>query len=112
MVSTIDLMAEHQVESGLVGALLDEEIAYLYTGIRLKPIYGKLKITKSEFDTLCIDIVNQYLNNDYSLDCMINAVYNYINKENDYPASVTLNDGIESFLLNYCKSIEDFTKRK
>ena len=111
MISTIDLMAEHQLESGLVGDFLEEEIAYLYTGIRLKPIYTTLNMKKNAFDDLCNTIVQHFVNNDYSLDCIINAVYNYINENETYPANRLLNDNIEMFLQKYCKSIEDFTKR-
>lgn len=112
MVSTIDLMAEHQAETGLSGELFEEEVAFLYVGMRLKPILSAIKITHPEFDYLCDDIVQAYVEDDYTLDCLINAVYNYINKNKTYPPCNCFNDGIEIFLKEYCKAIEDFTKKK
>lgn len=112
MVSTLDLMQEHQVETGLQGDFLDEEIKFLYTGMRLKPIYSKLKMNKKEFNSLCNVIMEAHTDCDYSLDCMINAVYNYVNKNGSYPPFGCFNDDIEMFLENYCVSIEDFVKGK
>ena len=112
MVSTLDLMQEHQLETGLSGKLLEEEIAFLYTGIRLRPIYGSLNLNKTVFDNICSSVVKHYIDEDYSLDCIINALYNYINKCKTYPPESLLCDNIEIFLKEYCKAIEDFTKRK
>lgn len=111
MVSTTDLMAEHQVETGLTGQLLEEEVAFLYTGIRLKAILPKINSNNKEFDNLCNAIVEQFTNNDYSLDCMINAVYNYINTHKFSPPISCINDDIEIFLNKYCIAIQHFTKR-
>lgn len=112
MVSTLDLMQEHQLETGLQGKLLEEEIAFLYTGIRLKPLITPYRITKADFDELCSAIVKQHIDNNYSLDCIINSIYNYVNTHKFYPPINRFDDDIEIFLKKYCVAIEDFTKRK
>ena len=110
MVSVTELLAEHQTETGLSGDLLKEEIAFLYTGIRLKNVFYLPK--KKGFNDLCNTIVNHFIKDNYSLDCMINAVYNYYKKYNDYPPTQLINDNIEIFLNTYCVALEHFTKAK
>ena len=112
MVSTLDLMQEHQLETGLQGKLLEEEVAFLYTGIRLKPLITPYRISKSDFDELCSEIVKQNITNNYSLDCIINSIYNYCNVHKFCPPIHRISDDIEIFLKKYCIAIEDFTKRK
>lgn len=112
MVAVLDLLQEHQLETGLQGELLEEEIAFLYVGIRLKDMYTKLKLDKPIFNDICRLLVKHYTDENYTLDCMINALYNYTNKHKSYPPERLLNDNIEIFLKDYCVALEDFTKRK
>lgn len=72
---------------------LEEYIANLYLGIRLKPCLNKNYMTKTTFNQTCDILYNLWIQENCSLDIMINAVYNYINEyKKAPPLDLLLND--------------------
>lgn len=79
-----------------------EEMAlYLYCAVRLKPLIGHAGINVNRADNIASFLVNNYLQDDLSLDLMINAVYNYINSTRTCPSDTLLSDNIETLLEDY-----------
>lgn len=80
---------------------LEENIIYLYMAIRLKPLLNHKSITTKVIDDIANYLADAYFDYEYSLDLMINAVYNFINQNKTYPSPNLLSDNIETFLQEY-----------
>lgn len=82
----------------------DEAEGYIikgYIGIRLTPLKSVPGISKDKINDIADFLYVLYTDYEYSLDTMINAVYNYINTTGTYPSDKLLTDDIETLLDNY-----------
>ena len=99
--TTIDLLEEF---NELFNLKTDEQsekvIARLYLGMRLKKIIGKYSIQKHTCNFICKTLFEYYEKENYSLDKMIDAVYNFININYNAPTAHVLSD-IIGFLEDY-----------
>lgn len=80
---------------------ITEYIITLYAGIRLKPLIGILGITETQINHLTNLVTDLYFDYDLTIDIVVNAIYNYINKNKKCPPEQLLIDGIEIFLKEY-----------
>lgn len=88
---------------------LDEETAqeYIikgYIGTRLLPLKGTAGINETRIDNLSNIIYDAYITENYGIDIIINAIYNYINLTNYCPPNTLLSDDIETFLKMYAET--------
>ena len=83
--------------------VLEEFIIKLYTAYRLFPIANKYDISENRYDNICELIITQYLENDISLDFLINAVYNYININKHSPSDKLLSEDVSALLEDYAE---------
>ena len=74
----------------------------LYVGIRLNKIMDKADVSIYTYNMICDTLHNAYVKDNYSLDKMIDAVYNYINYNTVAPTFFILKD-IQAFLEDYCE---------
>lgn len=72
-----------------------------YLALRLQPLITSAGIPARKINKLIDDFAAMYFIDNYSLDILINAVYNYINTTNELPPDNLLNDNIETFLETY-----------
>lgn len=73
-----------------------------YIALRLQPLLDTVPgATKTKLNALANIIATYYFMEDYSIDNLINSVYNYINITNKCPTNNLLNDDIETFLQEY-----------
>lgn len=82
---------------------IEEMIVKAYAGWRLKPLIGHLDISEKRYNNIVELIIEKYLEEDYSLDLIINAVYNYINSNKHSPSDRLLTDDIEALLQDYAE---------
>lgn len=80
---------------------LEPYIIKSYIALRLKPLLGIKYMTESKLNYLANIFSTMYFMEDYTLDFLINSVYNYINATGKCPANNLLNDDIETFLKEY-----------
>ena len=81
--------------------LIEEEIVYLYLGIRLKPLVGHAGIDENKVNNIATIFADKYFDYAISLDLLINSVYNYINTKKRCPPEAILDDDIETFLKEF-----------
>ena len=74
-----------------------------YLAIRLEPLLGIPGATETKLNAIANIFSNLYFKKGYTLDFLINAVYNYINKTNKCPPNHILNDDINAFLKEYAQ---------
>lgn len=98
MINALNELQDFQIINSLDDEETEEMVAYLYLAIRLKPLLKNKTFKEQDIDTICAALAKHYLNNNVSLDLMINAVYNYINTTKKCPSVIQLNDDIEVFL--------------
>lgn len=91
--------AEGNIEDAL---LLMEYIAKAYLGMRLQPILDKRKIDKKSFNYICEIFAEYFLEENISLDILINSLYNYINANHKCPSEHSLAD-IQAFIEDYAE---------
>lgn len=75
-------------------------ITRLYVEIRLKPLTNKYNINSKTFNELSDTIHKNYLTKDYSIDKMVDSVYNYVNQNKKMPTEAYIKD-IEALLEDY-----------
>jgi hypothetical protein len=112
MLTALDNLDEFKLLQGLTpeddDTYIEEEIILLYIAIRLKPILTKFKLTRDKFDELCEQVIQNYNNENISIDYIINAVYNYINWNNKMPSGKLLTEDIQAFLEDYAEYDEEY----
>jgi hypothetical protein len=72
-----------------------------YLALRLNPLLNVQGITKEQINELIDAFSTMYFTEDYTLDILINAVYNYINATGKCPPNELFDDNIETFLKEY-----------
>ena len=75
-------------------------ILRMYVALRLNIL--REQYHDNELTEVGQEFVEQYLNNDISLDLMLNALYNYINHNNRLPTLKMVQD-ITAFLEDYAE---------
>lgn len=103
MIEALDELQDFQIVNSYDELETAEMVTYLYLAMRIKPLVEKNKISKYEANTICKTLADNFIEEDISLDLMINAVYNYINKTNMCPTIYQLNEALETFLEDYCE---------
>lgn len=83
--------------------LLAEFIAKAYLGMRLNPLLEKRKMDKKTFNSTCELFTEYFLEENISLDILINCLYNYINTNHKCPSEKYLSD-IQAFLEDYSEN--------
>ena len=83
--------------------LLAEFIAKAYLGMRLNPLLEKRKMDKKTFNSTCELFTEYFLEENISLDILINCLYNYINTNHKCPSEQYLSD-IQAFLEDYSEN--------
>ncbi len=104
MIKALSLLKEYKANidgSEISDELIEEEIVYLYLGMRLEPLVKNEIIEENRVNELANIIADKYFDYAISLDTLINAVYNYINKNNLCPPDQFIDDNIETFLKEY-----------
>lgn len=79
----------------------EEYIIKYYLVIRLNPLLNTAGINRNKLNNIIDFFTDNYLDYNYSLDIMVNALYNYINKKKTCPSNKSLSDDIETFLKDY-----------
>ena len=82
--------------------LLKMFAAKVYVGVRLKPLLDKNKVDAEQFDNICDLFTECFIEQNISLDILINCLYNYINRYHKCPSDKRLSD-IQAFLEDYSK---------
>ena len=80
-------------------------ITRLYLEDRLQPAIKKYKINKRDYNVMCETLHKHYLEEDYSIDKMLDAVYNYINAHRTIPNKQYLDD-ILALLEDYSEDLQ------
>jgi hypothetical protein len=80
---------------------VEKYIIKAYTVSRLKPLLGTHGATEQKLNALTNIFYGLYTIKDYTLDILINSVYNYINATNRCPPNNLFTDNIETFLEEY-----------
>lgn len=80
--------------------LLKMFAAKVYVGVRLKPLLDKDKLNAEQFDSICDLFTECFLEQNISLDILINCLYNFINRYHKCPSDKRLSD-IQAFLEDY-----------
>lgn len=80
---------------------LEEYIVTYYTAMRLKPLMELDNINENYINNIADHLIDNYFIYGYSLDLMINAIYNYANKNKRCPSNKLLTDDIEILLKEY-----------
>lgn len=83
-----------------------EEIIYLYITQRLQVLNNRKDFDKAILNVTVEFIADNFINNDYSVDKLIDAYITYINTHNEYPMAIMLNDDALALLQDY--SDEEF----
>ena len=75
-------------------------ITRLYIEDRMQPVVIKYNINNTKLTTMCDLIHKAYMSEDYSLDKIIDAIYNYYNQNHKSPTKAYLED-ITALLEDY-----------
>ena len=101
MENTLDALNELAI---ILNVDPDDVEPYIITGylaLRLNPLLNVQGITKKQIDKLIDTFSTMYFIEDYTLDILINAVYNYINATGKCPPNELFDDNIETLLKEY-----------
>lgn len=74
-----------------------------YLALRLLPLKGIVGISENRINNIADFLYELHINHEYSLDIMINAIYNYINATKCCPSDKLLTDDIETLLEDYAE---------
>lgn len=72
-----------------------------YIAIRLSPLEGVVGISENRINNMADFLYTLYSKHEYSIDIVINAIYNYINFTKCCPSDKLLTDDIEILLDDY-----------
>lgn len=81
--------------------LVEEYVIKCYLAIRMKPLVGIAGANVNRVNNMAEFLFQNYKQNEYSIDLMVNAVYNYINEHKHCPTDKLLSDDIEILLDEY-----------
>ncbi len=81
--------------------LIEEYVIKAYLAIRMKPLIGTAGITENRINNIADFLADHYFDHQYSLDVLVNAIYNYINANKHCPSDKLLTDDIEILLDQY-----------
>lgn len=101
MIKALDLLQDFAALTNQEIAETEEDIIYLYLAFRLNPLVGKYDCSENRINNICEIFAQHYLEQDISLDLMINSLYNYINTNKHGPADALLED-IFALLEDWC----------
>lgn len=79
----------------------EEYVIKCYLALRLKPLIGVAGINVNRANNIADFFAHHYEYDEYSLDLLINALYNYINATKHCPSDKLLTDDIETLLDEY-----------
>lgn len=74
-----------------------------YITIRLLPLEGVVGISKDKINRITDFLYTHFIDNEYTIDKMVNAIYNYINIVKYCPSDTLLTDNIEILLEDYAE---------
>lgn len=82
---------------------IEEYVIKAYLAIRMHPLIGIAEISENRINNIAEFFADLYFDYQYSLDILVNALYNYINTNKHCPSDKLLTDDIEILLEQYAK---------
>ena len=96
-----DILQDITIAMNIDEEQAEEYVIKGYIEIRLNPLEGVVGISKDKLRDITDLLYNNFIDYDYTIDKMVNAIYNYINKVKYCPSKSLLTDNIEILLKNY-----------
>ena len=81
--------------------IAQEYILKGYIAMRLQPLEGVAGISKNRINNVTDFLYTHHIDNEYTIDTMVNAIFNYINATGCCPSDKLLTDDIETLLDDY-----------
>ena len=101
MTNALNLLEDLPIILNIDEENVQEYIVKAYLALRLKPLSGIKGATDQKLNALANIFYNLYLKKNYTLDTLINTVYNYINATDKCPPNHFFTNDIETFLETY-----------
>jgi hypothetical protein len=105
MTTALNLLTELPIILNIDDDMLEEYVVKCYLALRLRPLLGITGATEQKINAVSNIFTQLYLKKDYTLDFLINAVYNYTNKHKKMPRNDVLNTDIDTFLKDYAEQL-------
>ena len=97
----LDILDDLNIMLSLDDDKTQEYIIKCYIGTRLLPLEGVAGISKNRINNIADFIYSLYTDKEYSIDIIVNAIFNYINATKCCPSDKLLTDDIEILLDDY-----------